>query len=241
MHGSKLLLGVIIVLLIAILINQRARRSAEELDLGWSNISAARSAVFRLSVLPQLIQDPSEFDSARNQIVENVNSALAPMMAASDRKIAAEAHLIRGDLHWTLANMAPQAPTGQTPSEATLSPEDHLTRAKESYERLIRMFPEQTLTVVNARFGLAAIAENRRDFSTAEAIYREIMADEKNIQAYRTLADMRLSLLDGLIQPMYMRIKTAEEAAQESQGLLPVIPDEAPSASETPAEPAIED
>lgn len=212
-HGSKILLGLIIVLLITMLIYQRSRRSAEELDIGWMSISTARSAIQRIELLPQMVQDPTEVAGARKQFAENASTALAPVMASDNRQIAAEAYLLRGDLNWTLANTPVPAVATTQPSAAEPTTEDYLARAQEAFEKVVRVYPEQSSTVQNARFGLAAIAENRRDFETAAKLYREITGDPQSTESYKNLAEMRLAVLEDLKNPIFIAAAPAPTTA----------------------------
>lgn len=204
-HGSKIFLGLIIVLLAAIFLYQRSRRNQEQLDAGWGNISAARTSMSRLTLLPQLIESPVQLASVRKQIIEDASAALAPMLGSDNRQIAAEAYLVRGDLNLAIAHLPPIAAAATQPAlqiEGTSA--DHVDKAEEAYEKVLRVYPEEHRTVTNARFGLAAVAEDKRDFDAAAKRYEEIKNDAKTLPAYKTLAEIRLAALEDIRKPMYL-------------------------------------
>lgn len=212
-HGSKVLLGIIVILLIAILIHTRSRRNKEELDAGWANITAARNAIERLGALPSQVTSPTTLVDLRRQMIENASSALSSVVGAGNKQLAAEAYLLRGDLNWTLAN-TPDIPEAATRPALKLegSSEDYLRQAEEAYNKVVRVYGEQQLSAMNARFGLAAIAENKRDFKTARSIYQEIKGDPKTVPSYKTLAEVRLGMLDIVETPVYI-VPTSQPVA----------------------------
>lgn len=204
-HGSKVLLGIIIVLLIAILVHQRTRRSREELDSGWANITAARIAIGRLGMLPAQVKSPTDLVNLRRQVVESASSALTAVVGSDNPQLAAAAYLLRGDLNWTLANL-PELPEAATQPSLKLegSSQEYLGRADEAYQKVIRVYADQTLSVSNARFGLAAIAENKRDWAAARTTYEAIKNDPKTIPSYKTLADLKIAALGVIESPVYI-------------------------------------
>ena len=204
-HGSKILLGVIIVLLAAILIYQRTRRNQEDLDMGWTNISAARTSLARLQVLPRYVTSGDQLAQARKQLIDGATSAVTPMLASDNDQVAAEAYLLLGDLNLAKANLPPIAAAATQPAlQIEGTPEEHLARAQEAYEKVIRVYADQQQTATNARFGLATVAESKHDFDQAAKIYNEIKDGEHTMPAYKTLAQLRLDSLDEIKKPVYL-------------------------------------
>jgi hypothetical protein len=212
-HGSKVLLGVIIVLLVVILIHQRMRRNLEQLDTGWTSITSARYSIQRIGLLPAQIRNPVDIAAARRQMTESASSALTSVIGSDNPQLAAEAYLLRGDLNWTLANL-PELPEAATQPALKLegSSQEYLTRAEEAYQKVIRVYADQTTSVSNARFGLAAIAENRHDWAGAKKIYEEIKNDPKTIPSYKTLADLKIVALSVIDTPVYI-VPSSQPAA----------------------------
>ncbi len=197
-HGAKVLLVIIVALLIAIFIHQRTRRTQEQLDFGWTAITAARMSMDRIA-------NPAQMAAARKQLIDSATQSLASVVASDNPQIAAQAYLLRGDLNWTIANL-PDIPEAATQPSLKIegAPREYLTSAKTAYTKVIRAYPEETQTVTSARFGLAAIAENEHDFAAAQKIYTEIKADPNTLPAYKTLADLRLTALDIIKNPVYV-------------------------------------
>jgi hypothetical protein len=212
-HGSKVLLGIIILLLVIILIHQRTRRNREQLDTGWSSISNARFNIQRLRLLQAQLKSANDIAAARKQLIESSSSALTSVIGSDNPTLAAEAYLLRGHLHWTLANL-PQLPEATTQPSLKLegSAQDFLTRAEEAYQKVIRVYADQPLGVGNARFGLAAIAENRHDWARAKSLYEEVKNDPKTIPSYKILADLKIAALDQINTPVYI-VPTSQPAA----------------------------
>ena len=212
-HGSKVLLGVIIVLLVVILIHQRTRRNLEQLDTGWTSITSARSSIERIWVLPAQLRNATDIAAARRQLIESASSALTSVIGSDNPQLAAEAYLLRGDLNWTLANL-PELPEAATQPALKLegSSQEYLNRAEEAYQKVVRVYADQTTSVANARFGLAAIAENRHDWARAKSLYDEIKNDPKTIPSYKTLADLKIAALAVIDTPVYI-VPSSQPAA----------------------------
>ncbi len=204
-HGSKILLGIIIVLLVTILIYTRSRSRQEAIDIGWTNISAARSSLERVKLLPRFLEPGEQLAQARKQLLEAASNTIDPMLASDNEQIAAEAYLLLGDLHLLKANLTPIAAAATQPAlQIEGTPEEHLARAQDAYEKVVRVYSDQVQAADNARFGLATIAENRRDFDRAQEIYSQIRDNPNTLPAYRTLAEMRLKMLDSIRKPVYL-------------------------------------
>lgn len=206
MHGSKVLLAIIIVLLVAILLNQRSRRSRETLESGWANIAGARSAISQMSYLAaRRGEAPATLAKARNQLIDSATAALASVVGADNRQLAAEAYLVRGDLNWTLANL-PEIPAAATQPSLRLasSPKEYLDKAEESYQRVVRNEEASSLTATNAKFGLVAVAENKGEWESARKQLEAIKSDPKTLEVYQTLATQQLEHIDEISKPIYV-------------------------------------
>lgn len=204
-HGSKVLLGIIIVLLVVILIHQRTRRNREQLDTGWTSITSARSSIQSIGMLSAQYRNAADVANGRRQLAERATSALTSVTGSDNPQLAAEAYLLRGDLNWTLANL-PELPEAATQPTLKLdsSSLEYLNRAEEAYQKVLRVYADQTLSAINARFGLAAIAENRHEWARAKSTYEEIKNDPKTIPSYKTLADLKIAALPLIDTPVYI-------------------------------------
>ena len=213
-HGSKVMLVIIIALLATILLYQRSRKSNEQLQVGWTNIAAARMSIEQLAASPRVGQGmPAEQINLRQQLANNVNGALNSILAAGDRQLAAEANLLRGDLNWTLANL-PEIPGAATRPALRMpsATSEYLTVAEESYRRVTNTYSDQKFSVAAARFGLAAIAENRGQWEIAATMYKSVKDDSNTITAYKALADRQLAAIDVVRSAIYL-VPTTQPAS----------------------------
>jgi hypothetical protein len=116
-----------------------------------------------------------------------------------DPTLAAAAGVVRGDLNWALGTLTP-------PPEATTRPalayvpegQDPLEFARRSYKAVVDNFPTQHVSVARARLGLAAIAENKREFDAAKAAYQTLIDDTATPSAFADIAKMRQTILPQL-------------------------------------------
>lgn len=214
-YGSRILLGVIAVLLVIVLVRlwvtssrEKARNAAVYLnnarrlvaqlpDVGIQTAQAARFAAF---------MDPAQFatlrDNVRDEAQRNIDLVLE---SSDDPKFRAGAMVTRGDLNWELANF-PALPTSITATRPALSPpksaDDYLKDAAEAYQAVVGSGGAPLESVVMARLGLAAIAENRQNWDEARQQYQAVVDHPQVPQPLKQLAADRLSGLDELRRPV---------------------------------------
>lgn len=214
-HGSKVLLVVILGLLAAILLYNRSKRNQEQLQVGWTNITQARAFISNLGQLPRQPLPPTEQLNARKQMIEGASNALLAITDVDNRQIAAAAYLTRGDLYWTAANLPelPEATTRPT-LKMDVPASEYLTRAQEAWQKVVNNFADQPQIVTNAKFGLAAIAENNSQWDVAAKLFQDIKADPKTIATFVNLADAQLQRLEMIRTPLYMAPATQPASTQ---------------------------
>jgi hypothetical protein len=216
-QGSKVLLVIIILLLGAILLNQRSRAKQETLQAGWGNIATARVGVERLARPSFETGTPAEQFEYRKSLISMITNALNQVLASDDRQLAAEAYLVRGDFNWTLANLPEIAGAATQPSLKLETPANgYLAIAIESYKKVTQSYSDQPSAVTIARFGLAAAAENEHDFAEAGKVYEQVKSDANTLPAYKTLAELKLSELDKISKPVYLAPATQPAATAAS-------------------------
>ena len=119
---------------------------------------------------------------------------------------AFEVVIAEGDLNWALANF-PDIPaiSSTQPSPVTDAQRlDYLKDAKAAYEQALSQYPEQTMAMVNAHFGLAAVAENGRNWEEAKRHYEAVKSLKGSI--YQSLAEAKLKTLDKIQKPLLVGI-----------------------------------
>jgi hypothetical protein len=108
-------------------------------------------------------------------------------------------------LNWTLANLPPLPGAATRPTLQLPQPQqEYLDQAAQAYDQVLQKYPKQSLAVVSAHFGLAAIAENRGDWDTARQQYEAVTKLKEASQAFRDQASTRLNELDKLKAPVLL-------------------------------------
>jgi hypothetical protein len=105
------------------------------------------------------------------------------------------------------------------PSLQFKDPKELLASASDAYQSVLNTYADQKHAAVAARFGLAAIAENRGDFDAAKKQYEAISQMTSDIAAYQQMANLRLKMVDDLRKPVIMA-----NAATEPADLPPEVP-----------------
>jgi hypothetical protein len=82
---------------------------------------------------------------------------------------------------------------------------------------VLKKYPKESLAVVSAHFGLAAIAENKGDWDSAHKQYAQVTELKGIPQAFIDQANARINDLDQLKQPVVLghpaTLPTTREAA----------------------------
>lgn len=208
-HGAKVLLGVVVVALAIVLIYQRIntrRAQAEEakvmLARAWDNIQE----LGRLNQLMLNRQYSDQVARLRKQTTDFATDSLGRVRELSqDRQTLAQAAVASGQLNWELANMPPVL--GATTNPALRLPAEsshYLDLAQQEYQSILKDYPEQQPAVISAKFGLAAIAENRQQWSEAQKYYDELSQGADTAPAYKDLAQERAKLMVEAQKPVYL-------------------------------------
>lgn len=230
-HANKILVVVVLVALVVFAIQYRNRAAAQRQAQVREGLSTAWSGVRQLPMLALRGLDGEQFVSLRDSIErEALNGIDAVLVEASssERRLLANALLAKGQLYWELARLP--APPGATTRPALLSSgrssDENLKLSEDAYQRVLKEFPDEYDSRMNAMFSLAAIDETRRQFDAARTKYQQIMDDPKSIPFHRDLARTRLGLLAELEAPLFIgppsTRPTDEPASSTEPGTRPV-------------------
>src|SRR5688572_2922948 len=215
--GGEFLLGLVVVLLIILLLQYRMRSNREGLAQASEHLSMARSFIDQLQAetaqMSWMFAPPHDVTIRRKQAISEANAAIENALRLSEeRRIEAEAMLTRGDLNWTAASLPPVPGAATQPSLQMKPSKEYLATAAEAYQTVASSYSDITHADIAARFGLAAIHEQRGEWDQAKAIYGKIAADTSKLGAYKELAEARLTAVDTLRQPVIMGKPATEPA-----------------------------
>ena len=205
-HASKIILAV--TALVVIIFVVRYRQQAEQVRLaGLSNaLSVIRRYPNELRALDLMRMPELRVATERTQLIGETTSAIETVLRDADGPYAdamrAEAWVARGDLNWAIANLRPLAGAATQPAlKLPRSGDDYLRAAEEAYGTVARHHEAQVVPWVTAQFGLAAIAENRREWDKAREIYTAVLNNTRVPQVFKTQATLRLNTLDQIRNP----------------------------------------
>jgi len=238
LYADRILLVVVLVLLVIVLIRWRINSNAARATQIADNLATAKSSLKQLEMM-RTSGPPEQIASFRNKIIADVNDAIeqiASNASSSDAKLQAQALVTRGDLYWTLAN-SPPVPGAATQPVLALpkNSEEYLAMAAESYEQVLRTFPNDKEATLAANFALAAIAENRRNWDEATKIYNQIKNSDAH-KMYKDLAEARLKLIPEIKEPLLVGDLTSKPPGVEPLVLAPTSkPATAPATAPTTA------
>jgi hypothetical protein len=220
-YWPRIALGVVLVALICILIYQRIDASRQRSSAAGANLAMARYNIQQLEAFnPMRAADQEQAATLREQFADTARDALSAAQKNSSKDaILAEAAVAQGDLNWTLANLPPLPGAATRPAlRPPQSESDYLNQAAEAYESVLKKYPKESLAVVSAHFGLAAIAENKGDWEAAHKQYAQVTELKGIPRAFIDQANARINDLDELKQPVVLghpaTLPTTQAAAQ---------------------------
>jgi len=221
-HGTKVMVGVLLALLVVFFIRQRIVSGRAREASAAQALNAARGAISEVDEVVNLAMfnpfmqgmlSPQNLATMRQQIAtrgeEGVRSVLE---TADDPRLIAEAKLARGDLNWKLANF-PDLPGAATQPALQFprSRKDLLQSALQSYQEVLDDPGSPRETMWTARFGLAAVRENQGEWDKAKEQYQNLVNDLNVPQPLKDQAVDRLNKLDQRRRPVLLGAPVAEE------------------------------
>jgi len=211
-HANKIIFALLAIVLVVLLIRYRLNSA----DQRRQNARAALAEVqFTLTELRDAPPDAERQRRLQDQLgeLDTIDSGDSDLP-----DVSAQALVARGDANLDLATgelMSPQV------ADAEQTPEDYLKAADDAYSTVLDKYSDQTLLAATARFGSAAVAEDRKQWDEAAKQYRAI-ADQSGLDdSIKQYAKSKLDSLKLLEQPVYVG--------------QPVLPTPAPTTTTTPA------
>jgi hypothetical protein len=207
MYGTKILIGVVAVLAIVLFVRSQIT-GARQTQLDALNAQAeARAGLQNLQALSSAgaaFRDPRGAAEQRRTLADAIEKAVEQVLQdTKSEALKAEALVTRGDLNWNLATAPDFMSTATQPAtQPTAEEERLLDRAQQAYDAATRVAGAAPLTVTTARFGLAAIAEQRHRWNDARAAYDAIVNDPRSDLIFKAEAKGRLTALEVLQKPV---------------------------------------
>jgi hypothetical protein len=185
---------------VGLLVRYRINTAADRLARATDNLAVAREEIEEIKQMALQPVDPSQPE----ELFKDVSSRLDLVVQDAgdgNPKLTAEALVARGDLNWNMATYSASLAASTTqPVSGIQSPDEFLKSAQAAYNQVISGFPQQDFSVSTARFGLAAAAENSRDWDSARKQYQAVNDDANAPDLLKKLAQAMMGQLDQLQQ-----------------------------------------
>jgi predicted negative regulator of RcsB-dependent stress response len=205
-YGNRVLLGITLILLAIIVVRYRANEAAENEQTASRSLSEAETAINDLWNSPlTALGDQGRMAALRDDYVHDADGQIDDTLRWSDdSKIRAEAYVARGHLNWILANYPELPAAARQPGLALKkSSDEYLTAAEAAYSEVLKdPLAKNHHALTAARLGLAAIAEDRKDWDAADKYYQEVSGDPATSAAFKTYATARDAQLAELKRPI---------------------------------------
>jgi hypothetical protein len=144
--------------------------------------------------------DRSQLDAQFQDASSRLDSVMATL--GSDPHVGAVALETRADLNWAMAELSSAATT--QPSDSAHATADYVKAAQAAWQQIIKDYPQEEFSVCAARLGLAAAAENQRDWAQAGTYYKALLDDTNAPVELKREAQKFSSSLAQLALPLYM-------------------------------------
>jgi predicted negative regulator of RcsB-dependent stress response len=237
-YSNKILLGLILVMLVIFLLRYRSQQAEEARIDASTNLSVAERAIQDLWYQPlMLVGDQPGMAKTRDELAREAESALdAAMRTAEDPQLRADVYVARGNLNWLLANF-PALPAAATQPSMQLpkSSSDYLSAAASAFSEVLNdPLSSNHAALTAARLGLAAVAENKVDWASADRYYNEVFKDSQTDATMKDYAEHRLKMLDDLKKPVLLAGEEHENAQSPLNLGPPVLGPAAPTTTASP-------
>ncbi len=212
-YGTRILLGLILVIIVFLLVRYRINANADRMNLARIQLASAAENLGRLrstAVVP-VGQEAGTVQARSSLFSSGVQSAQDAFDAAPDKddQLKAEALIAKGDLNFEMANLPQISLATKQPETVAPNIDQYLSDSEGAYNQALQ-YPDQISTATAARFGLAAVAENRaalnsKDGSQWEKAHQQYDAIvlSNAPEGFRKMAQNRDAMLASLRQPLF--------------------------------------
>jgi predicted negative regulator of RcsB-dependent stress response len=201
-YGGKILLALVAVLAIVLFIRFRAQSAQQAQEQAGQSYAAAVQAIGSLQNPPR---DPKLAAEQRRAVQDQAEQAISSVLETStDDALKAEALVARGDLNWTLARLPEVRGADTQQSVRSGATDETLETARKAYEAALAIPGAKPLSVTSARLGLAAIAEQRKQWDEARKQYEAVKNDARAGRAFQAEAEAALENLAKIQSPVLL-------------------------------------
>jgi hypothetical protein len=231
--GNTALTVLLVFAAVAMIIRWRMVRAENTRQAMLDQLAQAQRDVATLQISPQELSYILMHGSLRDVSIarEDRASAAADALATvlnttDDPKVKAQALLTRGDLYWQLANLPPLPGATTQPSlQLPQTSDQYLAQSAGAYQDILDdpAFLKDRDVAIHAHFGLAAVAENRRDWDTAQK-HLNLIANDSDVPAgLQSQAQLQLSQLPLIESHIYLAPENPESLSATTQTVQPMI------------------
>ena len=234
-YGSRILLAVLVVALAIVLVYQYTTgrvvqdlRSREALTSAHDSLDRIHQMMEQLAQMRFLMVPSDAIQKYRDDQVTAAQGAIHIALQANDPSVKADAEVASGDLDFLRASIPPLPGSETRPSlngYGDRGREDLLKSADEAYSRVLSAPLNSNKDALrNARFGLAAIAEDREQWDKAKDFYQQIISDPSTSSTFKDMALERQGNLAMLQKPILMATPTTNTLGPDLMSLLATQP-----------------
>jgi hypothetical protein len=181
-------------------------RSREALTSARESVDRVRQMIPQLAQMPFLVVPSDAIQKFRDEHVADAQKAIQVALQANDPSVKADAEVVSGDLDLLRASIPPLPGSDTRPSlngYGDRGREDLLRSAEDAYNRVTSAPLDANKEAVrNARFGVAAIAEDRAQWDKAKDYYQQIISDPSTPSLFKDMARERQDNLTTLQKPI---------------------------------------
>lgn len=235
-YGTRIILGLILLALVAVWIRYRITQGQEKLAMAQQSLGEADQCLGRLERL--LVAGPGEEAAVAQQrqlwYSDGIRLADDALDKSGDQQqqLKAQTLLCKGDLNFEMANLPDLRGAATQPSlRPELSKTDLLSNAEDAYQSLVQDYPQQAFEVMAAHFGLAAVAEDRAaegggsdasQWDRARQQYETVINDPGTPRPFKEMAASRLRLVGQMQQPALINVPSTTTTQPSLGPNLPV-------------------
>jgi hypothetical protein len=226
-HGNRLMWMLTLAMLVILVLVYRRNQVRAETSALAQNTSVAidfSQQLRRLLQSPRVVWTDETVKGVVTQVADIETAANSVIGSDATPTQKAYAILARADTFWAMSNASSELFEKATTLGAVRSAEQFRTEAEASFNDIVRLHENEREPVMSALFGLATIAEDRRDFEQAKLRYEQIINDKLSTEVYKASARQRLDNLPEIAKSLFIMIPPATQPTTVPTGAATTVP-----------------